>query len=101
MTTALRLTDVLTPRQMEVVSLMAEGLTNREIAAQLVLEEATVNRHIGAIFARLNLGPKTGRIQVALRYMRERAEAEWRIELGAAPACPGHLICRGQKVFCA
>ena len=100
MTTALRLTDVLTPRQMEVVSLMAEGLTNQEIADAFVLERATVERHIQAIYSRLGLGPHTGRIKVALRYIAERAEAERVVELGADDGCPGHLICSG-KVFCA
>ena len=101
MTTALRLTDVLTPRQMEVVSLIAEGLDNYQISRALVLEQATVNRHIGAIFARLGLGPKTGRIQVALRYVRERAAAERVVELAGGSNCPTHRLCNGNIICCA
>lgn len=92
--TAMRLIDVLTPRQMEVVSLMAEGLDNYEISRALVLEAKTVNRHISAIFSRLGLGPKTGRVKAVLMYLRERAEAERVVELAGRSNCPGHQLCR-------
>jgi DNA-binding NarL/FixJ family response regulator len=44
--------DGLTPREREVLALMAEGLSNREIAAALYLTEATVKTHVNHIFAK-------------------------------------------------
>jgi DNA-binding NarL/FixJ family response regulator len=55
----LRATDqlaALTPREREVLSLMAEGRTNRGIARRLWLTERTVETHIASILAKLGLG---------------------------------------------
>ncbi len=46
------LPDDLTPREVEVLSLVARGLSNREIADALVVSEATVKTHINHIFAK-------------------------------------------------
>ncbi|MGX1804615.1 response regulator [Nocardia sp. NPDC055321] len=45
----------LTPREREVLALMAEGLDNATIAARLVVSEGAVLKHIRSIFAKLNL----------------------------------------------
>ncbi len=45
----------LTPRQIEVLTLVARGLTNREIAAQLGLSERTVDRHVSDILTRIDV----------------------------------------------
>ena len=66
------LPDGLTPREAEVLKLIAAGLSNTEIAAALVVSDATVKTHINHVFA------KTGardRAQ-AVRYAYERGLAE-------------------------
>ncbi len=45
--------DDLTPREVEVLQLIAEGLTNTEIAERLVVSAATVKSHVNHIFAKI------------------------------------------------
>jgi DNA-binding NarL/FixJ family response regulator len=56
------LTTELTPRQQEVVRLIARGYTNAQIAELLVVTRGTAANHVAAILARLDL---TNRTQVA------------------------------------
>jgi DNA-binding NarL/FixJ family response regulator len=48
----------LTPREHEVLRLIAAGKTNKAIAAELVLRERTVDRHVSNIFTKLGLSSR-------------------------------------------
>ena len=48
--------DRLTPRESEVMALIAEGYNNAAIASRLVLSDKAVGKHIGSIFSKLDLG---------------------------------------------
>ncbi|MCP9986916.1 response regulator transcription factor [Streptomyces sudanensis] len=50
----------LTPREREVLGLMAEGRTNSAIAKQLVVSDGAVEKHVGNIFLKLGLAPSEG-----------------------------------------
>jgi DNA-binding NarL/FixJ family response regulator len=49
----------LTPREREVAALVAQGLTNRQIASRLVISEATVETHLARIFRKLGMQSRT------------------------------------------
>jgi DNA-binding NarL/FixJ family response regulator len=59
--------EQLTNRELEVLRLAADGLTNREIAGRLVISEKTVKNHIANIFSKLNVNDRTQAILYALR----------------------------------
>jgi DNA-binding NarL/FixJ family response regulator len=54
--------DELTSREVDVLRLMARGLTNGEIAGELVISEVTVKSHIGRIFTKLDLRDRAAAI---------------------------------------
>lgn len=64
--------DALTPREREVLSLMAEGRTNQSIAALFVVSERAVEKHIANIFTKLGLAAAQQghrRVLAVLRYL--------------------------------
>ena len=64
----------LTPREMEVLEHMAEGLSNAQIAEKLYLSGAAVAKHVSSIFSKLGLAPDEDnrRVRAILMYLAER-----------------------------
>lgn len=60
--------STLTAREAEVLALAAAGRTNREIAAELVLSEHTVRRHLQNVFAKLDVPSRAAATSYALRH---------------------------------
>jgi two-component system, NarL family, response regulator YdfI len=57
----------LTPREIEVLGMIAEGLGNKIIAVRLGISEHTVKFHVASIFAKLNAGSRTEAVTIGLR----------------------------------
>ncbi len=65
--------DTLTPREREVLGLMAQGRSNAAIAAALVVSDGAIEKHISSIFSKLDLAPSESehrRVLAVLAYLR-------------------------------
>jgi predicted ATPase/DNA-binding NarL/FixJ family response regulator len=58
----------LTPREVEVLCLVAQGLTNFKVATQLVISPRTVNTHLGSIYRKLNTSSRAAATRFALEH---------------------------------
>lgn len=59
----------ISPREQEVIRLIAEGMSNKEIASRLFLSEGTVRNYLSSILSKLELRDRT---QVAVFYYRHK-----------------------------
>jgi DNA-binding NarL/FixJ family response regulator len=82
--------DSLTPREREVLSRIAEGKSNREIARLLRLSEKTVKAHVSAVLAKLGVQDRT---QAAVYAVRHGGDAQ-----DDGEAAPGNTGYRGLRV---
>lgn len=62
------LVEMLTPREIEVLTMLAEGLGNKEIARQLELSENTVKFHLSSIFGKLGASSRTEAVMQGMRH---------------------------------
>ena len=62
-----RITEPLTPREIEVLGMLAEGHSNKAIAHHLGISEHTVKFHVTSIMAKLNAGSRTEAVTLGLR----------------------------------
>ena len=61
------LAEPLTPREREVLQMLASGLGNKEIAARLVISEHTVKFHVASILGKLGAGTRTEAVSLGIR----------------------------------
>ena len=61
------LVETLTPRELQVLGLVADGLPNKAIAAALGVSDETVKFHVGSIFGKLGASNRTDAVRLALR----------------------------------
>lgn len=59
--------QLLSPRERQVIELMADGLTNKEIAARLTLSIHTVVEYVGDIYGKLHVNTRAGAVAKAFR----------------------------------
>lgn len=59
--------ELLTPREAELLSLLTEGLSNRELGKRLFISEATVKTHLAHIYAKLGVDTRAAAIATAIR----------------------------------
>ena len=59
--------EALTPREIQVLELLAEGLANKAIAERLSISDQTVKFHVAAILGKLGVANRTEAVRVAVR----------------------------------
>ena len=69
-----RITDTLSPREIEIMLRVAEGLSNKEVGRQLKISEGTVKMHLHSIYQKININNRTSLANFAIAY-RERLAA--------------------------
>jgi DNA-binding NarL/FixJ family response regulator len=75
---------MLTPREEQVVALVAEGLSNRETARELNLSEHTIKKYLFRIFDKLGISSRVELVLYAMNH-GEPLPAEWLAAVGRPP----------------
>jgi DNA-binding CsgD family transcriptional regulator len=82
-----RMASQLSPRQREILDLVAEGRTSKEIAVALGISESTVNWHLANAFERLGASSRAEAVALAIRANgADRANPPTRVRPALAPA---------------
>jgi DNA-binding NarL/FixJ family response regulator len=68
--------SLLTPREEQVVALVADGLSNREVAAELGLSEHTIKKYLLRIFDKVGISSRVELVLYAIAH-GEKSQAEW------------------------
>ena len=68
--------ELLTPREAQVVAIVAEGFSNREIARELILSEHTVKKHLFRIFDKLGISSRVELVRYAVSHI-DPLPGEW------------------------
>jgi len=63
----IRPAEALSPREIEVLGMMAEGISNKEIAARLGISDHTVKFHVASVMGKLHAGTRTEAVMVGIR----------------------------------
>ena len=69
--------SLLTPREEQVVALVADGLSNREVAGELGLSEHTIKKYLLHIFDKLGISTRVELVLYAVSHGENRRQAEW------------------------
>jgi len=75
----------LTPRELEVLGLLAEGCSNQEIARQLAITERTARTHVSNLLGKLNLGSRTQAALLAQQEGLHPQDRSWRRRMIPGP----------------
>ena len=67
-----RITEALSPREMDVLRLATDGLTNEQIAAALTLSPRTVERHLSNVYAKVGVSGSAARAAAVAEYLRRQ-----------------------------
>ena len=59
--------DILTPREREILQLLADGMSNVDVAAKLYISQETVKSHVRHILVKLEADTRTQAVAIALR----------------------------------
>src|SRR5437660_5292576 len=59
--------EMLTPREREILQLLADGMSNADVAAKLFISQETVKSHVRHILAKLEADTRTHAVAIALR----------------------------------